>query len=194
MRLSRIYLACLLGTGLLSSVLPADVSAQVSRKELEQVERQVQAQNKEHQKLQEQAAKINNELKNVNQQMIKAAKQIQNNEEAISKMEAELEELTKNLKEAESSFVKEDENLIKTLSALQSLALKPTESLFVQPLTPVEIIRSAMLLRETVPFWRKTPAGSARSWKKSKAKKRWSKNRLPGLSVRRKRWRTNTSR
>ena len=34
---------------------------------------------------------------------------------------------------------------------MQNLALKPTESLFVQPLTPVEIIRSAMLLRETVP-------------------------------------------
>lgn len=171
MRLSRTYLACLLGTGLLSSVLPADVSAQVSRKELEQVERQVQAQNKEHQKLQEQAAKINNELKNVNQQMIKAAKQIQNNEEAISKMEAELEELTKNLKEAESSFVKEDENLIKTLSALQSLALKPTESLFVQPLTPVEIIRSAMLLRETVPFLEENAGRIRKELEKIESKK-----------------------
>lgn len=152
MKLRRTYAACLLGTGLLSLVPHAAVSAQVSRQDLEQVEKQVQAQNKEHQKLREQAEQINSELKNVNQQMIRAAKQIQNNEESISKMEAELEELTANLKTAEVDFVQQDENLIKTLSALQSLALKPTESLFVQPLTPVEIIRSAMLLRETVPY------------------------------------------
>lgn len=152
MKLCRTYAACLLGTGLLSLFPQAALSAQVSRQDLEQVEKQVQAQNKEHQKLREQAEQINSELKNVNQQMIRAAKQIQNNEESISKMEAELENLTANLKAAEVNFVQQDENLIKTLSALQSLALKPTESLFVQPLTPVEIIRSAMLLRETVPY------------------------------------------
>ena len=44
-----------------------------------------------------------------------------------------------------------DKNLIKTLTALQNLALKPTESLLVQPLNPVDIVRSAMILRETIP-------------------------------------------
>jgi len=58
----------------------------------------------------------------------------------------------KELVKAEEGFSQEDDNLIKTLAALQNLALKPTEALFVQPLTPVEIIRSAILLRETVPF------------------------------------------
>ena len=67
-------------------------------------------------------------------------------------MEAELEQLTNDLQQAQTNFSSQDENLIKTLSALQNLALKPTESLFVQPLNPVEIIRSAMLLRETVPY------------------------------------------
>jgi len=84
--------------------------------------------------------------------MIRSAKLIQNNEETLSKMEAELEQLSADLKTAESNFSSEDENLIKTLAALQNLALKPTEALFVQPLSPVEIIRSAMLLRETVPY------------------------------------------
>ena len=124
----------------------------VSSKDLEKVEKQVKEQNLEHQRLQEQASQINKELKQVNQQMIKSAKMIQNREESLSKMEAELEELTANLQTAEETFLTEDENLIKTLSALQNLALKPTESLFVQPLSPVEIIRSAMLLRETVPY------------------------------------------
>lgn len=54
---------------------------------------------------------------------------IQNSEESLSKMEAELEQLTNDLQQAQTNFSSQDENLIKTLSALQNLALKPTESL-----------------------------------------------------------------
>lgn len=128
----------------------------VSQKDLERIEKQVIAQNMEHEKLQAQAEQINNELNTVSQEMISAAKQIQNNEENISQMEAELQKLQEDLKVATDGFLSEDGNLIKTLSALQNLALKPTEALFVQPLTPVETIRSAILLRETVPFLEKS--------------------------------------
>lgn len=124
----------------------------VSKSELEKVEQQVEAQSLEHKKLQAQATQINLELTEVSQEMIKAAKLIQNNEDKLSKMEVQLEKLKEELAKAEEGFTAEDDNLIKTLSALQNLALKPTETLFVQPLTPVQIIRSAMLLRETVPY------------------------------------------
>ena len=143
----------------------------VSSKDLEKVEKQVKEQNLEHQRLKEQAEQINKELKKVNQQMIKSAKMIQYREESLSKMEAELEELTTNLKTAEETFLSEDENLIKTLSALQNLALKPTESLFVQPLSPVEIIRSAMLLRETVPYLEENASRIRKDLEGIKAKK-----------------------
>lgn len=144
----------------------------ISRKDLEQVERQVKAQNLEHQRLQEQASQISEELKEVNRQMIKSAKMIQNNEETVSKMEAELEQLTTDLKTAESNFTSEDENLIRTLSALQNLALKPTESLFVQPLSPVEIIRSAMLLREAVPYLEENASRIREELEKIESKKK----------------------
>lgn len=124
----------------------------VSQKELERMEKQVQQQNMEHKKLQAQATQINLELGEVSKEMVKAAKLIQNNEDKISKMEAELAKLQAELKTTTDGFMAEDKNLIKTLSALQNLALKPTEALFVQPLTPVETIRSAILLREAVPY------------------------------------------
>lgn len=127
-------------------------AAAVSKSELEKVEQQVEAQSLEHKKLQAQATQINLELTSVSQEMIKAAKLIQNNEDKLSRMEIQLDKLKEELTKAEEGFIAEDDNLIKTLSALQNLALKPTEALFVQPLTPVEIIRSAMLLRETVPY------------------------------------------
>lgn len=127
-------------------------AASVSKSELEKMEKQVESQSREHKKLQAQATQINLELTALSQEMVKAAGLIQNNEEKISQMESQLEKLKEDLKTAEAGFSEQDDNLIKTLSALQNLALKPTEALFVQPLTPVEIIRSAMLLRETVPY------------------------------------------
>ncbi|MDR1693699.1 MAG: peptidoglycan DD-metalloendopeptidase family protein [Lactobacillaceae bacterium] len=125
--------------------------AAVSNKDLEDMEKKVQQQALEHKKLQAQAIKINLEISSISREMVKRARRIQNQEEEASKMEAELKKLAEDLKKAEEDFIKQDENLIKTLSALQNLALKPTEALLVQPLTPVEVIRSAMLLRETIP-------------------------------------------
>ena len=130
----------------------------MSKADLAKMEREVQAQNLEHKKLQAQATQISLELTRISKDMIASAKQIQSSEEKISRMESELETLRADLKKAEENFVVEDDNLIKTLSALQNLALKPTEALFVQPLTPVEIIRSAMLLREAVPYLQENAA------------------------------------
>ena len=55
-------------------------------------------------------------------------------------------------------FNKEYESLSELLTAIQNLALHPTDSLLFQPLTPVEIIQSAILMRETVPFLDKNAA------------------------------------
>ena len=126
--------------------------AEVSQKDLDQVEKQVQQQTLAQKQYEKEAEKAGKELLQVNQEMIKAARAIQNNEEAISEMEDQLLVLEKDYKEAQANLLKHDQNLVKTVSALQSLALKPTEALFVQPLSPVDIIRSAMLLRETVPY------------------------------------------
>lgn len=128
-----------------------DVKA-VSSSDLKKIEQKVQQQSIEHKKLQAQETQISLELSKINREMIGAAKKVQNSEEKLSLMEKRLEQLKSDLTKAEEGFSKEDDNLIKTLAALQNLALKPTEALFVQPLTPVETIRSAMLLRETVPY------------------------------------------
>ena len=152
------HISLVLGMGVLALMLRPVMAADVSKADLAKMEREVQAQNLEHKKLQAQATQISLELTRISKDMIASAKQIQNSEEKISRMESELETLRADLKKAEENFVVEDDNLIKALSALQNLALKPTEALFVQPLTPVEIIRSAMLLREAVPYLQENAA------------------------------------
>lgn len=145
--ISRFLLAATL---LLAPALSA--AAEPSATDLRRMEEQVAKQTAESERLAQEAKQINQEIDTISRKMIRYANLIQNNEEKISSMEAELQQLQTELNAAEAEFSLEDENLIKTLAALQNLALKPTESLFVQPLTPVEIIRSAMLLRETVPY------------------------------------------
>ena len=127
-------------------------AAGVSKDELKKVEKQVLEQSLEHKKLQAQATQINLELSAVNKEMIKTAKKIQNNEDRLTLMENQLSLLEKDLQQTQETFTQEDIYLINLLAALQNLAMKPTESLLVQPLSPVEIIRSAMILRETVPY------------------------------------------
>ncbi|MBQ8677753.1 MAG: peptidoglycan DD-metalloendopeptidase family protein [Alphaproteobacteria bacterium] len=151
MNFRLLLLNCCLLLGL-CFVSAATAASDVSQDDLKKVEAMARQQSLEHQKLQQQAAKIGQELAKVNQDMISTARKIQNSEDKLSRMEKQLEHLQHDLTAAEESFRTEDANLVKTLSAIQNLALKPTESLLVQPLTPVDIIRSAIILRETVPY------------------------------------------
>ena len=141
---------------LLTAVILLQITAvqavTVSKDDLKKVENEVLQQSIEHKKLQAKAIQINMELTSVSNDLVSTAKKIQSTEEKLSNMEKQLSALQKDLDKAQEAFNKEDNNLIKTLSALQNLALKPTESLLVQPLKPVDIIRSAMILRETVPY------------------------------------------
>ena len=155
---------------IVSAIIAPKVEA-ITSSDLAKVEQKVQQQSIEHKKLQAQETQIILELSAVNKEMITTAKKIQNTEERLSLMERQLEKLKKDLEQAELGFSKEDDNLIKTLAALQNLALKPTEALLVQPLTPVEIIRSAMLLRETVPYLEENAARIRKELKEIAKKK-----------------------
>ena len=179
MRTGTFILALLL---MVSAFAEPSGAAVVSRKDLEAIEVEVEQKSVEHKRLQAQAAKVSVEMAAVSKQMIAKAKQIQDTEEKVSTMEKELLRLQKELQTAEESFLSEDENLIGTVYALQNLALKPTEALFVQPLSPVEIIRSAMLLRETVPFLAEEAAGIRERLDAIAAKKRKIERQVASIS------------
>lgn len=127
-------------------------AADVSEADVKAVEQQAQARRMEHKKLQAQAVQLSLELAKINEKMIKAAADLQSDEEKATQMETELEELENRLATAKEKFKKENSSLIQTLTALQNLALHPNQALLAQPLKPVDMVRSALLLRQTVPF------------------------------------------
>lgn len=125
-------------------------AAGVSASEVAKVEAEAKRVSKEHQEMEQKANKLKEELKNVNQKLIAAAKKIQNGEDEVRKKQEELAVLQKKLSESEEKFNSENDMLIETLAALQNLALRPSEAVLVQPLSPVEVMRSSILLRGSV--------------------------------------------
>lgn len=161
-------------------------AVQVSGKHLKEVEQQVFEKSMEHKKLQAQATQISMELSEVNRMMIQTAKNLQNNEEKLSDMERQLVVLEKKLAELETSFSKDNAHLIKTLTSLQNLAMRPTESLLVQPLKPVDVIRSAMILRETIPHLESNAGTLRKELLAIKDKKNQIENQIKQISKQKK--------
>ncbi len=137
----------LISTGQQAAAAPA---ANVSASEVAKVEAEAKRVSQEHREMEQKANKLKEELKNVNQKMIAAAKKIQNGEDELRKKQEELAALQKHLSESEEKFNSENDMLIETLAALQNLALRPSEAVLVQPLSPVEVMRSSILLRGSV--------------------------------------------
>lgn len=126
-------------------------SANVSRQKLETVEEQAHIKEIELKKKQAEALALSLELAKLNKQLINAAGTIQSDEEKTTKMEKELAQLEKDYAVLQDDFSKEHKNLSSVLASMQNLALYPSETLVVQPLSPVEIIQSAILMRGSIP-------------------------------------------
>ena len=125
---------------------------EVSENDIKKIEAEAQQKSLESKKLQAQAIQLNLELSKIDKTVITLAQKIQANEKKLSDLETNLVELKKNLAAKEADFVKENKSLVQTIAALQNMSLNPSESIILQPLSPIDIIRSAILLRETIPF------------------------------------------
>lgn len=124
----------------------------ISESDVKRIEAEAKKKTIESRKLQAQALQLNLELSKIDKTVIGLAQKIQNNEDKMSELENKLAALKEDLATKEAAFAKENNSLVQTLASLQNMSLNPSEAVILQPLSPVDIIRSAILLRETVPF------------------------------------------
>lgn len=148
MKQSILSLIFILG---LSFNLSVGYAKDVSENDVKKIEKEALEKERESKELQAKAIQLNLELSKLDKKVISLAEKIQNNEDSLSDLEKRKDILEKEIKEKEDAFVKENKSLIQTLAALQNMSLNPSESIILQPLSPVDIIRSAILLREVVP-------------------------------------------
>ena len=123
---------------------------QISADDLAQVEAAAKKVSQQSAQIERQANQVKNELDLVNRKMIEAARKIQAGEDEVAQKKAELDKLQQHLSDSEQKFEAEHGMLIETLAALQTLALRPSEAVLIQPLSPVEVMRSSILLRGSV--------------------------------------------
>ncbi len=152
MKLGYIFGIMLICLGLNLADSKISYAKDISEKELKQIEKEAEEKALESKKLQAQAIQLNLELSKMNRDAINLAQEMQKNENYISKLEIELLKLKEDVEQKEKDFKEENNSLIATIASLQNMSLNPSESVILQPHSPVDLIRSAILLRETVPF------------------------------------------
>lgn len=122
----------------------------ISAADLAQIEAEAKKVSQEGKRIEQEAGKIKSELDAVNQKMLNVSKQIQSGQLELTKKKDELTLLQQHLQDSQQKFDSEYGMLVETLSALQTLALRPSEAVLIQPLSPVDVMRSSILLRGSI--------------------------------------------
>ncbi len=118
---------------------------------LQLLEKTLEERQNEHEKLQRQVQTLSDELTSVKSSLVKAAAAVQGQEEILTQLEQQLASLEQRQGELRETLNRRGAQKIKVLMVLQRLAWRPVEALIVQPMTPTATVRSAILLRATMP-------------------------------------------
>jgi septal ring factor EnvC (AmiA/AmiB activator) len=118
---------------------------------LQEVERAVQENQAQSQALSRRAAGLRQEIESLQGESVTTARKMQDLETRLTEIEARLARLELERDANPAALDARRGQLYHTLAALQRIAVQPTEALLVGPGTPVERVRSAMLLKAAIP-------------------------------------------
>ena len=99
-----------------------------------------------------QAQVLKDEIRTLRRDMVAAAQTAQDLEEALSATEQALAELEAERVEKLAALREQRDRLVRTLGALQRIAIRPPEVALAAPGSPVDALRSARLLSVAVPI------------------------------------------
>jgi septal ring factor EnvC (AmiA/AmiB activator) len=136
--------------GILLAALPATLPA-AEKNDLEQVERQLQADRERAEALERERKKKATELNSLRRQAIEAAKKAQHHEAQLIALEAKLRDLNDNEAAIRNALSERRFEMSGTLAALQRLSRNPPQTLLAFPDAPTQMVRSALLLRTALP-------------------------------------------
>jgi septal ring factor EnvC (AmiA/AmiB activator) len=151
------HLSTSLRVGLLAAALlavwpaPAAMAQDSQTRELEKVERALERDRSRAEALAQEAEALKQEIRLLRTESIAAAQQAQSQEDRLSEIESRLAALQRQEAAKRSQLRGRYHQLTGTLAALQRIALLPPDVLLAAPGSPVETVRSAMLLRIAIP-------------------------------------------
>ena len=115
------------------------------------LERKAEQDRERARKLQEKAAQIRAQVHALRGESVALARRTQDLERELSDLERTLKSLEQRESEKRAALRDRREQLADTLAALQRLAIQPPEAMAMGSRSPLDVVRGAMILGETVP-------------------------------------------
>ncbi len=131
------------------------VFSEPTRDDLMKIERQLQAERKVQLESQRKSDKLADEIRSVQRQMVRSAKAVQEKEDHLLHLDRKLEELREEEASLLEKLSKSKARTVHLVTALQSLALRPREQIFLEKQAPSHILRSRLMLNSSVPIARR---------------------------------------
>ena len=114
---------------------------------LQDIDKALKATQIKRQLLKDKAANLDGDIKRLRDGMVSAAALIQDHEARVDELSKKLKQVTAELAEKTTSLRKRRKQMGGVLQALQRVAQYPPEVLIVQPISPGDTVRTAILLR-----------------------------------------------
>ena len=118
---------------------------------LQDINKALKATQNKRQLLKDKAANLDNDIKRLRDGMVSTAALIQDHEARVGELSKKLKQLTVELSKKTTSLRKRRKQMGGVLQALQRVAQYPPEAVIVQPTSPGDTVRTAILLRSTMP-------------------------------------------
>lgn len=126
-----------------------------TKDDLIKIERELQAERKVQLESQRKSDKLADEIRSVQRQMVRSAKAVQEKEDHLLHLDRKLEELREEEASLLEKLSKSKARTVHLVTALQSLALRPREQIFLEKQAPSHILRSRLMLNSSVPIARR---------------------------------------
>lgn len=150
-RSSRVA-ACFVALSFLAVIGPGEPTFGASKeKDLRSVEQQIERERRRKKELEAKSRKLLLETANLRRELIEAAQGAQEKESLLTRLEDQLDRLVHDAKKREAALADQRRRLAGTLGALARLARSAPQAMLVYPGEPIDMVRSAMLLRVAVP-------------------------------------------
>lgn len=119
--------------------------------QLKAIERDLKQSESEGQRLANEANAATRDVERLRKESIDLAKDIQDQEYSLLVMESRIGELEARAAQASETLGRRDAQMRDALMALERLALRPADALTLNPLSPDDAVRTAILLRAALP-------------------------------------------
>ena len=127
------------------------VGAAPTQADLRQLEQKIKQEQKTQKEIGRKAEEVSDEVKNVQKQMVRLAQNLREKEDDLSRLEKRQEQIIARQTELKNKLKLTDGQKVRLISGFQTLALRPKELALIHNKTPLNTIRSQMIMGYSLP-------------------------------------------